>query len=113
MTTFLPSVDITAHDSLTQSQWDILFALADTVIPRITHRQKGTPEIQKSLPLPDDGDILMDLKPVDDDTQVTNLYLAESLSSIPGFQEFIQRLLCQNIHTEGRKGLLLILNALR
>lgn len=46
------------------------------------------------------------------DEALISEYLAESATSCPGFREAIHRLLAEQIHTQGKKELLSVLDAL-
>ncbi|KAL3457543.1 hypothetical protein BJX64DRAFT_268680 [Aspergillus heterothallicus] len=107
--TFLPPLMKEAE--LKPHQWEVLRALADVAIPRIPPDPNAISEVESER-----GE--RSPKVTDVETSSTSpsryaeQYLAESLSSLDGFQEFIERLFAQYIHPEGRKGLLFVLDTL-
>ncbi|KAL4881901.1 hypothetical protein BJY04DRAFT_227667 [Aspergillus karnatakaensis] len=101
-------------ERLQPHQWEVIRALADIAIPSIprSSNANATPSIRPPLPAdssPGRGDNPQGIVAPSD---YAEWYLGEALSSLDGFQEFIERLLSQYIHPEGRRGILLILNAL-
>ncbi|CAD0108226.1 unnamed protein product [Aureobasidium uvarum] len=93
---------------LTESQWITLASIVDTII---------SPETQASEEITKEAQFTAAVDTIKHHTNVTDEallseYLAESATSCPEFREAIYRLLAQQIHGEGRKGILTILDAL-
>ncbi|KAI4722873.1 long-chain fatty alcohol dehydrogenase [Aureobasidium sp. EXF-10727] len=93
---------------LTENQWTTLASIVDTII---------SPETQASEEITKEAQFRAAVDTIKHHTNVTDEallseYLAESATSCPEFREAIYRLLAQQIHGEGRKGLLTILDAL-
>ncbi|KAL4958678.1 uncharacterized protein BDV14DRAFT_207568 [Aspergillus stella-maris] len=94
--------------------WEVIRALADIAIPSIprSSNANATPSVRPPLSAdssPERGDNPQGAVAPSD---YAEWYLGEALSSLDGFQEFIERLFSQYIHPEGRRGISLILNAL-
>ena len=100
--------------TLTESQWITLMAIADAVIPSIkvsstlltnslclaaSEYASAAATITKRLPPHTDPDL-------------TQRFLEESASSVPGFREVIQRTLGDYVREDARKGMRVILSAL-
>ncbi|KAH0258828.1 long-chain fatty alcohol dehydrogenase, partial [Aureobasidium melanogenum] len=93
---------------LTDSQWTTLASIVDTII---------SPETQTSGENPKKTQLKAAVDTIKHNTNVTDEallseYLAESATSCPEFREAIHRLLVEQIHTQGRKELLSVLDAL-
>ena len=106
----LPQADV-----LTPEQWSILTAIADTVVPSLTPLE-GNRLLQHPLR----SDIyaasrkrLEQLAQLREDDGLVASYLGESATSQLEFRHSISRLVNSYLHEEARKGLLLILNALK
>lgn len=103
--------------TLTPAQWGIFSAIANTVVPSISHvggnRLLQLPvrphvyesSINRVRDLAGDG--------AGDDSSVAAAYLAESAAAEPQFQQCIFRYIAESMPEETRKGLLFILNALK
>lgn len=101
-------------DVLTQSQWETLLAVADTLVPAIeassTHStdrlavqpSEYTTAIQK----------IQNVVPVDAAPDAAQRYLAGRASSAPGFRELIQRTFGDYMRNDSLKGIRVVLSAL-
>lgn len=95
-------------------QWKTLLSLADTMIPSV--RSSGNANTTKVVPAPQFDSAVSKLAsdiPGPDSAQKATRYLEENASSNPAFRDNIQRLFGTFVHQEGRKGLSLVLNALK
>lgn len=95
-------------------QWKTLLSLADTMIPSV--RSSGNANSTKVVPAPQFDSAVSKLAsdiPGPDSAQKATRYLEENASSNPAFRDNIQRLFGTFVHQEGRKGLSLVLNALK
>ncbi|KAG9971115.1 long-chain fatty alcohol dehydrogenase, partial [Aureobasidium melanogenum] len=93
---------------LTESQWTTLASIVDTII---------SPETETSGEIPKKTQLKAAVDTIKYNTNVTDEallseYLAESATSCPEFREAIHRLLAEQIHTQGKKELLSVLDAL-
>lgn len=111
-----PLPSLPDHDLLSTSQWAVLEAIVDTVIPplspeenatRSTHRPVGNTTFQKALRAVQhgtsrsgDGDVL------------AMGYLSEAGTSTPDFRDSVKRLVGSNMDSEQQKGFLFMLTAL-
>ncbi|KAG9629036.1 long-chain fatty alcohol dehydrogenase, partial [Aureobasidium melanogenum] len=93
---------------LTESQWTTLASIVDTIISPETQTSGENP---KKIQLKAAVDTIKHNTNVTDEALLSE-YLAESATSCPEFREAIHRLLAEQIHTQGRKELLSVLDAL-
>ncbi|KAJ5623795.1 hypothetical protein N7510_000104 [Penicillium lagena] len=109
----LPPVPATSYFS--ETQWEILFSLADAIIPSIctpfTSRSSNDRVISQA-----EWDVAVSkLKATIAGPDAANIafqYLKEDASSNPAFRTCIERIFGNFVHEEGRSGFGLILNAL-
>ncbi|KAJ5126478.1 hypothetical protein N7448_007257 [Penicillium atrosanguineum] len=97
------------------AQWTILFALCDAVVPSIrtaatvkssTDKVISTGEWDAALSK------LISLNPGPDAANIATRYLEEDASSNPVFRSYVERILGDYVHEEGKAGFGLVLNAL-
>ncbi|KAK6001856.1 hypothetical protein QM012_002346 [Aureobasidium pullulans] len=93
---------------LTEKQWTTLASIVDTIL---------SPETQTIGENPKEPQFKAAVDTIKHNTNVADEallseYLAESATSCPEFREAIHRLLAEQIHTQGRKELLSVLDAL-
>jgi len=106
------------HRRLSAAQWRTLATIADTIIPSISLHRTGTPDDNKSLILsPQTHEIaLRELRDISSADQAPDAlieaYLAEPISSCPGFEDAVQRLYTLYMDDDQRKGLSFLLTAL-
>lgn len=99
---------------LTDLQWTTLMAIADTVIPSISDSSQSSPgglvveaaeyaTAVKTLNanIPDTGE-----------ADLARTYLQETPSTLPGFKQFLQRVIGDYMREDARKGLRVLLSAL-
>ena len=79
-------------------------AIGDTILPNIDSSSDGYHTIFKRL---------RDSVSQDVDSAAVSPYLSESASSIPELRECLQRILSDNVRPEARKGISVILSALK
>ncbi|KAL1864624.1 hypothetical protein Plec18167_009689 [Paecilomyces lecythidis] len=99
----------------TDEQWKTLLALADTAIPSIRDRAAVTHRRQKGIPKEKLESAIATLKSSiggPDAAEIAKQYLEEDASSNPQFRDALHVLFAYNIHSEGKKALLMILSAL-
>ncbi|CEO59562.1 hypothetical protein PMG11_04236 [Penicillium brasilianum] len=98
-----------------ETQWNTLFALADTIIPSIrtaatvrssTDRVVSTAEWDSAVTK------LSSLIPSPDAAKIAAVYLEEDASSNPLFRAYVERIMGHYVHEEGKSGFGLIMNAL-
>ncbi|KAJ5902678.1 hypothetical protein N7495_003206 [Penicillium taxi] len=96
------------------AQWETLFSLTDTIIPSIRTSAKWSNNDKIISPSKWDSAIsrLTSLMPGPNAAETAKQYLQENVSFNPVFRAHVQRILGDNVHEEGRKGLGFILNAL-
>ena len=99
---------------LTESQWTTLMAIADAVVPSI---QVSSNLSTSSLCLnPSEYtsavENITQRLPAETDPDLTERYLQENASSVPGFRELVQRILGDYMREDARKGIRVILSAL-
>lgn len=103
-------------DVLTESQWETLMAIGDTLIPFI-EVSSTTPSFNKlSVKSSEYAAAIESLKrPLADQTdlKVPQQYLEEHPSSLPGFKQSLQRTLGENLREGALKGFRIILSALK
>ena len=100
---------------LTESQWTTLMAIADVVIPSI---QVSSTLSNRSLCLTaaeyaSAHETITQRLPVQTDPNFTQRFLQENASSLPGFREVLQRVLGDYTREDARKGIRVILSALK
>ena len=99
---------------LTDSQWTTLMAIADTIVPSIevsSALSKHKLCIQASEYASAIENIKSGKRP-EVEANVSQEYLYESASSIPGFKELLQRTLGDYLREDSRKGIRVVLSAL-
>lgn len=99
---------------LTESQWTTLMAIADAVIPSI---EVSSTLSNSSLCLAPSEyasaiDTITQRLPAHTDPNLTQRFLQENASSVPGFRELIHRTLGEFIREDARKGIRVMLSAL-
>ena len=99
---------------LTESQWTTLMAIADAVIPSI---EVSSTLSNSSLCLAPSEyasavDNITQRLPTGTDPNLTQRFLQENASSLPGFRELLQRILGEYVREDARKGIRVILSAL-
>lgn len=99
---------------LTESQWTTLMAIADAVIPSI---EVSSTLSNSSLCLAPSEyasavETITQRLPGQTDPHLTQRFLQENASSVPGFRELVQRILGDNLREDARKGMRVILSAL-
>jgi hypothetical protein len=99
---------------LTDSQWKTLMAIADTVIPSIGVSSHPSPHglAIDSTEYATAVENLEALIPEVGDRNLAQRYLEERPSVLPGFTEFLHRLLGQYMREDARRGLRMLLSAL-
>jgi hypothetical protein len=99
---------------LTDSQWNTLMAIADTVIPSIGVSSHPSPHglAIDSTEYATAVETLKALIPEIGDRNLAQRYLEERPSALPGFKEFLHRVLGQYTREDARKGLRMLLSAL-
>ena len=100
---------------LTESQWTTLMAIADTVIPSI---QVSSTLSNRSLYIApakyaSTHETITQRLPAQTDPDLTQRFLEENASSLPGFKEVLQRILGDYTREDARKGIRVILSALK
>lgn len=103
-------------DVLTESQWETLMAIGDTLIPFV-EVASTTPSFNKiSVKRSEYAAAIETLKrPLADQTdlKVPQQYLEEHPSSLPGFKQALHRILRENLREYALKGFRVILSALK
>ena len=99
---------------LTESQWTTLMAIADAVIPSI---EVSSSLSNSSLCLAPSEyasavETIARRLPAQTDPNLTQRFLQENASSVPGFRELLQRILGDSLREDARKGIRVILSAL-
>ena len=100
---------------LTESQWTTLMAIADAVIPSI---QVSSTLSNRSLCVApakyaSAHETITQCLPAQTDPDLTQRFLEENASSLPGFKEVLQRTLGDYMREDARKGIRVILSALK
>jgi hypothetical protein len=98
------------------AQWTILFALCDAVVPSVRTAATVKSPVDKVISASEwDAAIskLTSLNPGPDAANIAARYLEEDASSNPVFRSYVQRILGDYVHDEGKAGFGLILNALK
>jgi hypothetical protein len=93
---------------LTENQWITLASIVDTIISPET---QSIGETAKGAQFKAAVDTIKHHTNVEDEALLSE-YLAESATSCPEFREAIHRLLVNQIHEEGRKQLVGVIDAL-
>ncbi|KAL4739537.1 putative long chain fatty alcohol oxidase [Aspergillus similis] len=105
---------VPTNEVLTDLQWKTLLAVADTVIPSICVSGDASPN-QKSVTESQFESAVSKLAAnirVSNAADVARAYLQENVSSLQRFKDGLQRLIANDVHEEGRKGLCMILDIL-
>lgn len=108
-----PSPDVSFWSD---AQWKTLFALCDAVVPSI--RTPATTRSSKDKVISTgewDAAVskLTSLIPGPDAAKVATQYLEEDASSNPVFRAYVERILGDYVHDEGKNGFGLIMTALK
>lgn len=101
-------------DVLTDSQWTTLMAIADTVIPSISDSSQSSSGGLSVEPT-EYATAVKILNAKIPDTgkgDLARTYLQESPSTLPGFKQFLQRVIGDYMREDARKGLRVLLSAL-
>lgn len=99
---------------LTDSQWITLMAIADAVIPSIGVSSTSS-DINLCLAPSEYASAVESIGhclPAQADPGLTQRYLRENASSVPGFKDLVRRMLAVSIKEDARKGIRVILSAL-
>ena len=99
---------------LTDSQWKTLMAIADTMIPSISDSSQPS-QSSLSLSSTEYATAVESLKARTSSTGKADLvraYLEESPSKLPGFKQFLHRIIGEYMREDARKGLRISLSAL-
>ena len=90
-------------------------AIGDTIVPAVESasvsdtKQLGTQPSEYSSAVAS----LESRQPSTSNTDLIHSYLAESVSSIPGAREVLNRVLCDYLRTDVRNGISVVLSALK
>lgn len=98
------------------AQWTILFALCDAVVPSIrtaTTVQSSLDKVISSGEWDTAVSKLTPLIPGPDAAKIATRYLEEDVSSNAVFRSYVQRILGDYVHEEGKAGFGLVMNALK
>lgn len=100
---------------LTETQWTTLMAIADTIIPSIevssmTSRQSLC--VQTSDYAIAVEDIKRGVGP-ENKAEIAQNYMRENASSLPSFRELLKRSLAEYVREDAKKGIRVILSALK
>lgn len=101
-------------DVLTDSQWATLMAIADTVIPSIGDASQPAPD-RLSIESTEYATVVKKIEADITQSEKADLaqkYLQESPSTLPGFKQFLHRVLADYMREDARKGLRIMLSAL-
>lgn len=110
----LPPVPATSYFS--ETQWEILFSLADAIIPSIRTPSTSKSSSDRVISQAEWDTAISKLKatiPGPDAAKIAVQYLEEDASSNPAFHTCVERIFGDFMHEEGRSGFGLILNALK
>lgn len=108
-----PSPDVSFWSD---AQWTTLFALCDAIVPSIRTAATVKSSADKVISTAEwDAAIskLTSLIPGPDAAKVAAQYLEEDASSNPVFRAYVERILGDYVHEEGKNGFGLIMNALK
>lgn len=111
-----PLPPVPTEEVFTDLQWKTLLSLADTVIPSIRRPETATSRAQKVVSGEELDSAISTLTSSIEGPDAADLaarYLEEDVSSNPEFKEAIQRLFGRHVPTEARKGIALVLTALK
>jgi hypothetical protein len=100
----------------TQSQWETLLSLSDVVVPALTTETTSKALYQKTVSAKEFDSTLATLTAqtkAPDAAQIALQYLSENASSNPQFKEALRRTVLLYVPQESKKGLSLVLNALK
>lgn len=101
-------------DVLTESQWETLMAIADTIIPFI--EVSSTPSLNKVAVQASEYEAATEkLKKslaTDTNPELPRKYMEENPSSLPGFRQALQRTLGEHVGEGALKGIRVILSTL-
>lgn len=98
------------------TQWTTLFALCDAVVPSIRTAATVQSSLDKVISSGEwDAAVskLTSLIPGPDAAKIATRYLEEDVSSNAVFRSYVQRILGDYVHEEGKAGFGLIMNALK
>lgn len=98
------------------AQWKTLFALADAIVPSIRTAATAKSSTDKVISIAEWDDAVSKVSSLiqgPDSAKIAAQYLEEDASSNPGFRAYVQRVLGDYVHDEGRAGLGLVMNALK
>lgn len=99
-----------------KAQWKALFALCDAIVPSIrtaTTVQSSKDKVISTGEWDAAVSKLTSLIPGPDAAKVAAQYLEEDVSSNPAFRSYVERVLGDNVHQEGKNGFGLVMNALK
>ena len=91
-------------EALTNSQWTTLMAIGDTILPNIESSTDGYHTIVNRLQNSASRDV---------DSVAVSSYFSESASSLPELRACLQRVLSKNVRQDAKKGISVILSALK
>ena len=97
---------------LTDSQWNTLMSIADTVIPSVSTEQSPTQLAIQASDYAASMEIVKKSISNQERAEIARQYLGEHPSSIPEFREAIARLLSDSLRDDAQKGIKVILSAL-
>ena len=110
----LPPVPTTSYFS--ETQWEILFSLADAIIPSIRTTSTSNSSNDRVISQAEWDAAISKLKatiPGPDAANIAFQCLKEDASSNPAFRTCVERIFGNFVHEERRSGFRLILNALK
>lgn len=110
----LPPVPATSYFS--KAQWEILFAVADAMIPSIRTSPTSKSSNDRVISQAEWDTAISKLTttiPGPDAAKIAAQYLEEDVSSNPAFRASVERIFGAFVHEEGRRGIGLILNTLK
>ena len=100
---------------LTEAQWTTLMAIGDAFIPSIGPSKSTLPStltLEATVYSSAISKIESNL-PENASRDIAHRYLAESASAIPGVRELLHRMLSDYVRTDARKGISIVLSALK
>ncbi|KAJ5625286.1 hypothetical protein N7510_001595 [Penicillium lagena] len=110
----LPPAPATSYFS--EAQWEVLFGMADAIIPSIRTSSTSKSSNDRVISQAEWDTAVSKLTatiPGPDAAKIAVQYLEEDVSSNPTFRACIERIFGTFVHEEGRGGIGLILNALQ
>lgn len=108
-----PAPDVTFFSD---AQWKTFFALADVIVPSIRTSatvKSANDKVISTTEWEAAVSKLSSLIPSSDAPEIATQYLEEDASSNPLFRAYVQRILGDYVHEEGKNGFGLIMNALK